>query len=225
MFFILPGGILTTKASFGDKLPHPGDKTHSRNPSEDFVFGHSNISSLQSSVAKLSTHQHSTQSQAATVDANASATTRSPASVSPPSVPEASEDPSPPQEKDADKATTPTDVPLPTTNGKEVAPEENGSCQSSLAMPIDASSEISASSSAANSRPGSASLNPVLLSLADLQNPSTFKMDPSQPTKKKITKASFLNPSRSLAEGSTDPSDPLSQLDPLWSLKDKANKS
>lgn len=225
----MSGGILTTKASFGDKLPHPGDKTHSRNPSEDFVFGHSNISSLQSSVAKLSTHQPSIQSQAVMVDSNTNVTTHSSASVSPPSVPEALEESFQPMEKDSSEASTPTDVVFSSTNGKEVTSEENGSCQSSLAMPVDAPSalEKSASSSAANSRASSASpsLNQLPLSLADLQNPSTFKMDVSQPTKKKITKASFLNPSRSLAEGSTDPSDPLSQLDPLWSLKDKSNKS
>ena len=66
---------------------------------------------------------------------------------------------------------------------------------------------------------GGPSLSNLPLSLADLQNPATFRIDPSPSTKRKITKASFFDPARpSLSEGN-DITDPLSQLDPLWSIK------
>lgn len=55
------------------------------------------------------------------------------------------------------------------------------------------------------------------LSLADLQNPQTFDLGTSE-GKKKITKANFQQKSSGLSDRSGDPADPLSSLDPLWSL-------
>jgi hypothetical protein len=51
-------------------------------------------------------------------------------------------------------------------------------------------------------------------SLAGLNDPHSFKLDVTPPNKRKITKASFNDPASHLTE--QDPSDPLSQLDPLW---------
>lgn len=41
------------------------------------------------------------------------------------------------------------------------------------------------------------------------------------PSRRKISKEDFINPSNSLGSSSIDPSDPLSSLDPLWSLGKK----
>ena len=59
--------------------------------------------------------------------------------------------------------------------------------------------------------------------LADLQNPNTFSMSLEGAThgKKRITKQSFNQKSGSLQDVSVDASDPLSQLDPLWTMKEK----
>lgn len=57
-------------------------------------------------------------------------------------------------------------------------------------------------------------------SLVELQNPHTFEMgDATPPSKRKITKANFNNKAGSLAELTKDPTDPLGQLDPLWTMK------
>ena len=50
--FVLSGGILVNKASFGDK---PGVKgTHIHTPTEDFIFGSPvPLSTIQSTVAKM----------------------------------------------------------------------------------------------------------------------------------------------------------------------------
>lgn len=209
--FAFSGGILTSKASFGDRLPQPGDKNHVRKPSEDFVFGHSNVTSLQSSLAKLSTYHVRPSNQP---DSSAGS------SAQPPAVEKEMES-LPSVEGEVEKP-SPSDV-----NGKDVTTAEDDASQGLSSRPNSASTatKTSPQSSAASSRSSTPSMGQLPPSLADLQNPSTFKMDViTQPAKKKITKASFLNPGRSLAEGSSDPADPLSQLDPLWSLKDKAAK-
>lgn len=208
---LMKRGILTSKASFGDRLPQPGDKNHVRKPSEDFVFGHSNVTSLQSSLAKLSTYHVRPNNQPDSNNAGSS--------VQPPAV-----------EKEVESLPSveaEVENPLPSeVNGKDVTTAENDAGQGLSSRPNSASTvgKTSPQSSAASSRSSTPSMGQIPSSLADLQNPSTFKMDVTQPTKKKITKASFLHPGRSLAEGSSDPADPLSQLDPLWSLKDKTAK-
>ncbi|XP_064646276.1 tyrosine-protein phosphatase non-receptor type 23-like [Lineus longissimus] len=64
-------------------------------------------------------------------------------------------------------------------------------------------------------------------SLADLQNPNTFTLDTSTPpNKKKITKASFFNPSSGLQDSmSSDSGDPFSSLDPLWTITNTKEQS
>ncbi len=58
--------------------------------------------------------------------------------------------------------------------------------------------------------------DPELTKLADLSLGSNSQ-GPS-PNKKKISKQDFLN-SKGMQQGANNPDDPLSQLDPLWSLK------
>ncbi|XP_071112236.1 tyrosine-protein phosphatase non-receptor type 23-like [Haliotis cracherodii] len=59
---------------------------------------------------------------------------------------------------------------------------------------------------------------PVPNSLVDLQNPSTFTLGTATPEKKKITKASFAGKPAGIKENLNRPDDPLSSLDPLWTI-------
>ncbi|XP_041374588.1 tyrosine-protein phosphatase non-receptor type 23-like isoform X2 [Gigantopelta aegis] len=57
-------------------------------------------------------------------------------------------------------------------------------------------------------------------SLVDLQNPNTFTLGPGLPDKKRITKSSFgRSNNKGLKESVNVPDDPLSSLDPLWSIE------
>lgn len=47
-------------------------------------------------------------------------------------------------------------------------------------------------------------------------DPANFTLEGGQPSRHRVTKESFKNSSQ--LGSLTDPSDPLSQLDPLWSL-------
>ena len=53
MLFFFAEGILVHKASFGDRIPAPGEKAHSWEPGEDILFGSMSLSSLQSNVEKF----------------------------------------------------------------------------------------------------------------------------------------------------------------------------
>ena len=68
-------------------------------------------------------------------------------------------------------------------------------------------------------KPQQAGTASVPLSLADLQNPNMFTLDRTPPSKRKITKASFANPTGRMADVAKDTSDPLNMLDPLWTVK------
>lgn len=74
-------------------------------------------------------------------------------------------------------------------------------------------------SPAHTSRETSASPKPEVLSssLAELQDPMKFTIGTSDGKKKKITKADFEVENRAPRE--QDPNDPLSSLDPFWSVK------
>ncbi|XP_055953488.1 tyrosine-protein phosphatase non-receptor type 23-like [Argiope bruennichi] len=59
-----------------------------------------------------------------------------------------------------------------------------------------------------------------LPSITSLLDPSNFTLDSAgSPAKRKITKDNFATSRGSLSTSSCDSADPLSQLDPLWSLK------
>ena len=63
-------------------------------------------------------------------------------------------------------------------------------------------------------------LQTVSSSLADLQDPNTFTIGTSPKGRRKITKSDFLSgESKMNKEENRDTDDPLSTLDPLWSLK------
>ena len=62
-------------------------------------------------------------------------------------------------------------------------------------------------------------------SLAELQNPNTFKLDQSPPGRRKITKQNFSSKTTSIKDSQeVDPNDPLSTLDPLWTVKSDDKK-
>ena len=67
--------------------------------------------------------------------------------------------------------------------------------------------------------PEVSSKSPPLTSLAQLQDPETFTIgSPDAKSKNKITKANFGQAQGSLQNTTTDPTDPFSSLDPMWSL-------
>lgn len=49
-------------------------------------------------------------------------------------------------------------------------------------------------------------------------DPANFSMDGATPKKNRVTKESFVNKTSTQLGSAKDPADPLSQLDPLWSL-------
>lgn len=49
-------------------------------------------------------------------------------------------------------------------------------------------------------------------------DPANFTMEGAQPQKHRVTKESFTNKNSTQLGTAKDPADPLSQLDPLWSL-------
>lgn len=61
--------------------------------------------------------------------------------------------------------------------------------------------------------------------LTTLTNPNSFTLEDSSSRKHKITKADFINKTGSIQNRQEDPSDPFSQLDPLWTLKEKQEQN
>ena len=69
--------------------------------------------------------------------------------------------------------------------------------------------------------PGAAPTQNTPLSLSDLQNPQTFSLGTSTPPmKKKMSKSDFTQQGGGISKaGQDNKDDPLSSLDPLWSIK------
>jgi len=198
--FLCTGGILTNCASFS------GKKTHQRHPSEDFILGTNiNLNTIQSSVAKMKI-----QNQNASVSST--------------------------NQNSTDQLTV-CDSDTSTGQVSKTDPEiQNKTCQDDKDLNVhqaeyrgqmDSSDSNQVKDVGDNTQPASTNkeqpLSNLPPSLADLQNPNTFSLEATPPSKRKITKSSFLNPSGQLAEKSDDPNDPLNSLDPLWTIKqDKA---
>ena len=213
------GGILNARSTFGTgKLPSVGDRTHVRAPSDDLVLGLPSLSAIQSSVSKMSVRTPSTRTSSVDNSTSAVASTDSAnpdfASKSDSSMPGSSDVVAltsvdhtlVKQLDDHSRASSPA---LSTCSGSEssshLSPQHH--CAQTFADPKHLPSVVGSS------------LSNLPLSLADLQNPATFRIDPSPSTKRKITKASFFDPARPSLSVGNDIADPLSQLDPLWSLK------
>ena len=85
------------------------------------------------------------------------------------------------------------------------------------------SSELTARKTEAVSNFFSSELLTNTLSDLNLSDPLSLTTSSNSPHRKRITKQDFLNASNSsisnLGKGASDDADPLSQLDPLWSMK------
>ncbi|XP_035218938.1 tyrosine-protein phosphatase non-receptor type 23-like [Stegodyphus dumicola] len=178
-------GILTTRASFDDKLPGSGStNSHVRHPSEDFILGSGGLAKLQSGIARMGLS-----SENVDIEKNVS--------KSEPSVNKSS---------------------LPVNNGDVTA--ENSAETSTTDTEL--SSEPTVISTDAESPPADKkdSIDKNLPSITSILDPSNFTLEStSSPAKRKITKENFATSKGSLSTSSSDSADPLSQLDPLWSLK------
>jgi len=180
---------------------------HGRVPSDDLVLGLPNLSAIQSSVSKMNVHPQRLQpDSAAASDAGSSESTVKAEYSTSDSVDGAS---------------------VSSVDASVVLVSEHSglSTPTSTACPPSAEMSVQDAFTAAptSSLPG---LPP---SLADLQNPATFSIQPSPKHSRKITKASFFDPSRpalgETSDGSEGTADPLSRLDPLWSLKPTGKES
>jgi len=193
------GGIHTSKPMFGCKTPTMSGG-HGRVPSDDLVLGLPNLSAIQSSVSRMNVRPQRQQPDADATGTESATKTDCSSSDSVDGVSVSSVDAS-------------------------VAP---GSEHSGLSSPV-----LSTSASAAESAPDTSSVASSLSnlppSLADLQNPATFSIQPSPKHGRKITRASFFDSSRPALGEPADESegcgDPLSRLDPLWSLKPTGRES
>lgn len=211
-------GILIKKASFGDKLPHPGEKSNQWTPTEDVLFGSSMpVNVLRTNVAKMGLHaiQPTAEERGTSMEHP-----KSGLSENLPDVVQRSDM----KEKEHEAGTSSEQM----SDSVHCSPKLPHSGSNSSLKSLDSASHRSLDSvslpsfdSAPESKEGSPFHQPARpgnqLSLADLQNPQTFDLGTSE-GKKKITKANFQQKSSGLSDRSGDPADPLSSLDPLWSL-------
>ena len=186
------GGILTSRASFGDKLPARGERVHQRTPSEDFIMGTgSSLGVIQSNIAKMSFKTTSTPNTATTANNNPSG-------------------PPPPESSTNSDSTTPADAGVTTAVNNQVSETETSD------LPPE-STGVSCDDAVTSTIPES---------LAKLQDPHTFQLGTSTPpSETRITKASFANKTTNLADNLNKMDDPLSSLDPLWTLKGQSQSS
>uniref|UniRef100_A0A131XBV6 Putative tyrosine protein phosphatase non-receptor type n=1 Tax=Hyalomma excavatum TaxID=257692 RepID=A0A131XBV6_9ACAR len=192
---LIKRGILTSTPSFGAKA-HTGTPSHVRHPSEDFM--------LRSGAT----------SQRASIVPDAPAAT-----VTSTSLADASEQGTSTQQ---DTVAQPMEVeaePQPSTSTASEGGSEISGDLSFMPEVIDEQSCLAALSTLVI--PSAESKDSGLTTVVDLLDPATFTLDPGHgtPAKQKITRESFMNPQGTLAQSKPDPTDPLSQLDPLWSLK------
>ncbi|XP_061164355.1 tyrosine-protein phosphatase non-receptor type 23-like [Saccostrea echinata] len=211
-------GILIKKASFGDKLPHPGEKSNQWTPTEDILFGAMSVSALRTNVAKMGLHAMEPSEEEI---GKSQEHLRQDLSENLPDVVQRAD-----KNKGRDQGTETTSDKM--EESVDAKPKMVHSESSSSIKSLDSASHRSLDSvslpsfdSAPESKEGSPFHQSARagnqLSLADLQNPHTFDLGTSE-GKKKITKANFQQKTSGLSGHSSDPSDPLNSLDPLWSL-------
>ena len=196
------GGVHTSKTTFGNKTP----TGHGRVPSDDLVLGLPNLTAIQSSVSKMNVRPQRQQTDpAAASDAGSTE----------------------PAVKTEYNSSDSIDGASSFSVDASVLQMSEHSGLSSPASSTSTACPLSAPESVQNE--STSSLPGLPQSLADLQNPATFSIQPSPKHNRKITKASFFDPSRpalgETADESEDSADPLSKLDPLWSLKPPGKES
>uniref|UniRef100_A0A1E1X539 Putative tyrosine protein phosphatase non-receptor type n=1 Tax=Amblyomma aureolatum TaxID=187763 RepID=A0A1E1X539_9ACAR len=188
---LIKRGILTSTPSFGTKA-HTGIPSHVRHPSEDFMlrFG-------------------STGQRASTVP-------EAPTAAAPATVSDTSNEP----ETTEEPASVLTETELSTSEApKEIGSDHAADQVMSEIVPDEA--PPSTASAMDVCAPAPEGKDSGVTAVADLLDPATFTLDPGHgtPAKQKITRESFMNAQGTLAQSKPDPKDPLSQLDPLWTLK------
>nr|XP_037282532.1 tyrosine-protein phosphatase non-receptor type 23-like [Rhipicephalus microplus] len=193
---LIKRGILTSTPSFGAKA-HTGTPSHVRHPSEDFML-RSGSSSQRASIVPDTPAATATASTSFADASEPGPSTRQDTVVQPMAV---------------------EDEPQPSTSTAPEGGRDSGSDQSFAPQIID--EQACAAAIAALVTPAPESKDSGATTVVDLLDPATFTLDPGYgtPAKQKITRESFMNPQGTLAQSKPDPMDPLSQLDPLWSLK------
>ncbi len=223
---------MTTRAQFGDKLPTKGEKGHRRNPSEDFIMGtSSNLSFIQSSVNKM--HVKSNENVVTNGDGAPPNVMTSSSEGTQESMMSSQSDGSVPAEQNdgAQVMMTSSDIAVidsqsgAPVEGSVSSPQLNRSRSGSNSSGVSQGSKVSLQGSASPSPQHKGVMSNIPKSLADLQNPNTFQLGQSPPTSRKLNKQSFTNNTTSIKDSMNDPSDPLSNLDPLWSVKGKTNEN
>ena len=204
--YFLLGGVLTNRATFGSKLPSHHDKEHHRKPSDDFILGSGiSFSVIQSSVAKLGSSSTSVVSGQHNFDSIENASNALQQNMQSLSMSQSTL--SSHQTDDSDAFSLPDDHQSCASLGADSESNLNNN-----------NSNIALLEQQSNSMKTNVQIPP---SLANLQNPQTFEMDcGDSPNKKRISKASFMRKEGGgLLEATNKPDDPLSNLDPLWTLK------
>ncbi|GFT54198.1 tyrosine-protein phosphatase non-receptor type 23 [Nephila pilipes] len=182
---LMKRGILTSRASFEDKLPVSGStSSHVRHPSEDFILGSGGLAKLQSGMEKLGLAPNQQNLETEIISTEVIVDGNSPSHNGSGDV----------SAEDSVPIDSTTSEPTDSANFPESVPEPSKDNESNLEKPL-----------------------PSITSLLD---PSNFTLDGTgSPGKRKITKDNFACSRGSLSTSSSDSADPLSQLDPLWSLK------
>ena len=190
-FWYFTGGILTSRASFGDKLPARGDRIHQRTPSEDFIMGTGNsLGMIQSNVAKMSVKTTSVPNTATTTNNHAS-------------------DPPTPENSSLN-----SDIAGSLDVGEMTVTSVNDKVD---AERPDSISESTASPE--NDENVTTTIADSLAMLQDPHTFQLGSSTP--PSETRITKASFTSKTSGLRDNVNRADDPLSALDPLWSQKEQ----
>ena len=168
---------------------------HQRTPSEDFIMGTG--SSLGVIQSNIAKMSFKTTSTPNT------ATTANNHTSSPP----------PPESSTNSDSTTPGDAGVTSAVNSQVTGQ--GETEAGDSQPE--STGLSCDDAVASTIPES---------LAKLQDPHTFQLGTSTPpSETRITKASFANKTTNLADNLNKMDDPLSSLDPLWTMKGQSQSS
>ena len=115
-------------------------------------------------------------------------------------------------------ATVPDQLPSTSPSITEAGSQTKDHQQSEIQGPASSHGPATSPAPPASSQgPATSPAPPASSSLTDLQL-GNLVLSSDSPKKKRITREDFLNPSGNL-QSNVDPSDPLSQLNPLWSLK------
>lgn len=184
-------GILTNKAKFEDKLPS-NQHTHIRHPSADFILGAEGLAKLQSGTAKMDLTEKSNDKKETNENELEEKTAKY-------------------VHSDFEISDNKESLENSSNTSSDTAIKSNEIRSNSLPTQfIDIPSQNQKGAGDKLSTESSPSI-------ANLLDPAKFTLDDSSPGKKRITKDSFNTKSNSL--DCHDPNDPLSQLDPLWSLK------